>query len=469
MAHPINVLLTGLPRNPNDLFMALNFLKSLPEIQIDRVLYSSWDNIDQDVIDFFLKNGAEVVLQRPARNHGQSNINHQFRSFIKGLSYFNEEDHVLKMRTDANGGLAAVLTSYLQDQKSEPSSRSPFRSALFSFLDQPIYIHVASLLYPGRIQENVFLGRKKELTSLAHCSSYFHNIDDSFLSAEYGPEFIWFGHGFVQNFPLVQKLFNYCDIRSIGNLTRRSKLEGPLQDFLSGLIAYNLLILFNNFKLPIPFEWDQAINFQDDFSDNLQQYGYWENQFFHDYRLHNRFLETGLQKCRSEFEEKIAKKMRFLSACHTKLDLAQYEDTLLQQYSNLLPQKANPEGGYFQPSPADVNKRWQTITVNEFPFFDTPTHRQHEEILKDFYAHAVGTRRVSMHAALVSFFQEKTCALATAGRLHDYVQAFSDLDMISTSIFEYLIETLPPKAREHLARVDVPLKDIAVRISGIEE
>ncbi|WDE09233.1 hypothetical protein SG34_031205 [Thalassomonas viridans] len=378
----VNLLICGVPRNITEFYLALKYIDSLKaQGLVNRVVMSTWaGSVSAQTCEYLRGQGIEVLLQRDARMAGPGNMLRQYRQFAGGLALFSRDDIVIKMRTDWNIGLRDVLDSTLAcyNTAGEKPAPEPFAHPDFQVLGEKVMVNRASLIYPARVQEVNFAAKKSTLEALTHCSAYHFGISDDKLLCEYGPEFTWFGYPFVSRFPLIQALLNKMDLRLIGQHLEQefnNKRADKLSDAIVALLAFNAMLVVNNFILPDHTLAGEQTNEEaggDIFSLNVTINGCWENivPLGMDYRVSSRHFVTRLAASDDVLSRRCHQKMLALAENGLSTDeQVALAGTIYQELQQLgmIESKMQSEQGYqYLPAAQGASASGEFFELDDF-------------------------------------------------------------------------------------------------------
>lgn len=466
----INLLITGTPRNVYDFFLALSYMKKA-DITIKRVVFSTWENIDQATFDILASHGIEIVTQPLARDAGIGNIYHQYRSFMYGLSFFERSDYVLKMRTDLNTGLAEIIKMFKADinsgLKNQDNFLSQFSNQYFNVFSEYVYANRASLIYPGRIQDVVFLGRQDDLTRLAHYSSYFFNIKKEILDAEYGPEYTWFGHAFATQFPTIQYLYNLVDIRKFSAMVRElmnNDLNDKALDFVSKYFAYNFMIIFNNIRLPDRLSTSHSslescwLKYKDDVA-------FWEKiHKYYDFRVINQNVYKSLFTSNRVFDKKIFEYMKKFSQIKSEDEFISNERDLVSSLEKFCIDIENKSNISILKEKQKKFDGFEWVKIENFPILRKTIKSKDKVYIKFFFDFCANKGIVSLESAVIRFFVENIDNFIQEGSLSVYLDIFESYELISKRTLHKITTNLSIDIQTHLTEISFDTIDRELRI-----
>ena len=294
----LNALITGNQRSEIELALALRLCFRLrDEGKLKRIVMSTWlDEFSDSFKEVNLSRGVEFIEQEQPVEPGIGNSYRQYRTFASGLSVFAADDIVLKMRTDLNSNIGAILKSY--DTHAQPSVKkkrldSKFFVSPAKFFSSPVFVSNASIIYPGRIHESCFAGSVADLRSLAHFSGYFSQVPSDLNDGRrHGPEFMWFGYPFLLGSHYNLRVTNQVNLFALANTICDAAVKGSLGALPEAFFVHLVhCIVFNHSNLILPkrrssLDESQGFSLEDILSRRYPAIGRWEfAQPFSDFRV----------------------------------------------------------------------------------------------------------------------------------------------------------------------------------------
>lgn len=165
---------------------------------VDRIVISGWKEQYTDFMEYIeelIRGGCEYVATPEPKFRSYGNIINQMKSFFFGISTFNENDYVLKTRTDGvdtNFDPIAFLNYY--SSNSVAGSRSPF--------EKRVVAQTAFPYQPYFISDQLVFGLAADLKKLISFDIWYE-AEHAFLN----PEQIFHSNPHISSKPLLKSFF----------------------------------------------------------------------------------------------------------------------------------------------------------------------------------------------------------------------------------------------------------------------
>ncbi|MEW6994794.1 hypothetical protein AADZ84_11070 [Colwelliaceae bacterium MEBiC 14330] len=164
-----NILIVGLIRDKKKFQDVLFFLSEMKKKgYLKRLVLSTWEREvkgQQEVINLFQeKSGLEVVSLSEPNIKLPGHLVHQMKALYYGLSVFEEDDYVLKIRLDLSDiNEAKIKYLYQLD-----SYRTTIEQSVPSIFSEKIGIEGGFLFSPFYLNDITFYGKKLDLSKLVN-------------------------------------------------------------------------------------------------------------------------------------------------------------------------------------------------------------------------------------------------------------------------------------------------------------
>ena len=233
----LNIILNGAIRDREEFILILEYIlhhanKSPNSI---RLIVSTWheDLVScKELIDYYYSRGVIFLGSASLSTGGPANIYRQWRTFDAALSFLQDEDIVLKSRTDKVLLRKDILLSFIFADQNQVSA---IREA------NKVGVEHISTTLPFMAKDMYFLGTVNNLRTLTSYSVRTSFIADHIFNG-IGPEvFLWLEY--ARNLNSVMKSIQSCDFRFISNRFIEAEESGST---IIDVLSHEEISLFKN-------------------------------------------------------------------------------------------------------------------------------------------------------------------------------------------------------------------------------
>lgn len=233
----MTVAFCGLPRNPP------RFFRSVDELNKSRIIFSSWEGkVGQDLQSELHARGVELLLNKEPSPVGHGSIWAQMDALRHALAACDDNEVVLKTRTDAY-----ISPAFLQKVQRKYNEAQPVaRPSIFS---HRVWVPCFEITKPFYIAEEMFLGSAGDLRHLINYDQSF----DAAASKDGGGEthIRRFMFPFMRVYPELEDYKQYLirgDYTGTDKPNRFSLLAQRLtEDEYIGFLAIYYFVLYTHF------------------------------------------------------------------------------------------------------------------------------------------------------------------------------------------------------------------------------
>lgn len=224
----LNIILNGAIRDQEEFILIIEFIlhhsnKSPNSI---RIIVSTWHDdllAYREIIDYFHSRGVIFLGTASLATGGPANIYRQWRTFDAALTFLEDDDIVLKSRTDKVLLRKDILLSFIFAEDSQ---------ILAIRQSNKVGVEHISITLPFMAKDMYFLGSVNNLRALTSYSVRTSFIADHIFNG-IGPEvFLWLEY--ARNLNSVLKTIQSFDLRFISNKVIEAESNGKsILDILS--------------------------------------------------------------------------------------------------------------------------------------------------------------------------------------------------------------------------------------------